>query len=129
MLDHQESVHLALAPTTAAPKVARDAVQGLLNQHTADFTAEALLLTSELVTNAVVHTGAQCTLYAQFDPALGSLRVEVADVSTHVPAIPVEVAPGVVGGHGLRLVAAMARRWGIASSRTGKTMWFELGGH
>ena len=93
-----------------------------------DFVADALLLTSELVTNAVLYTDAGFTVSAEFDPTIKSLRVEVADASTFVPTVPPLTHSATMGGHGLRIVAAIARRWGVSSNERGKVIWFELGG-
>ena len=122
------SVRLELANNLAAPKAARHVIEGLLADRSGGFMDDALLMTSELVTNAVLHAGTKCTLCAQFDPVSGWLRVEVADRSHHVPTLPAQPEPDAIGGHGLRIVAAIARRWGVASTRAGKVMWFELGG-
>ncbi len=122
------SVRLELSNSLAAPKAARHVIEGLLVDQTHTFMDDALLMTSELVTNAVMHAGTKCTMCAQFDSASGWLRVEVADRSHHVPALPMQPDADAIGGHGLRIVAAIARQWGVASTRTGKVMWFELGG-
>ncbi len=51
------------------------------------------------------------------------IRVEVSDVSTLSPTIR-EPSPG--GGRGLRLVEALADRWGVESRPDGKVVWFEV---
>jgi anti-sigma regulatory factor (Ser/Thr protein kinase) len=128
MGNQSRAISLDLKPNLAAPKVARAAIAGLLNDDCVDFAADALLLTSELVTNAVLYADAEVTVAAAFDPAINSLRVEVGDGSTVVPAVAASVGPDAVGGHGLRIVAAIARKWGVSSNRRGKVVWFELGG-
>ena len=134
MQQHPKSVNLALEPSLVAPRAARTAIEALLVESPEGFVADAMLLTSELVTNAVLHTSADFTVSAEFDPSVGSLRVEVADSSPVVPAVPLAplaplpARPRTVGGHGLRIVAAIARRWGVASTDHGKVVWFELGG-
>ncbi|MCU1359006.1 MAG: protein serine phosphatase with GAF(s) sensor(s) [Ilumatobacteraceae bacterium] len=126
MGEHPRSVSLDLQPSLIAPRVARSAIEDLLTESPDGFVADALLLTSELVTNAVLHTDAAFTVSAEFDPTVNLLRVEVADASTFVPSVPHQAADGSVGGHGLRLVAAIARRWGVLSTDRGKVIWFEL---
>lgn len=123
-----KSVSLDLEPSLVAPRAARTAVRALLVEAPQAFVADAMLLTSELVTNAVLHTGAEFTLCAEFDPTVGSLRVEVADTSPSVPVVPSPAGVSSVGGHGLRIVAAIARRWGVAVTDSGKVVWFELHG-
>ncbi|WP_399037538.1 ATP-binding protein [Streptomyces sp. ASQP_92] len=85
----------------------------------------AELLTSELVTNALVHTddGAIVTVTAEER----RLRVEVRDF---VPALPTPHAPSDddgTHGRGLLLVQALADAWGVHEHDLGKAVWFELG--
>ncbi|WEB39775.1 ATP-binding protein [Streptomyces yunnanensis] len=84
----------------------------------------AALLTSELVTNALLHTegGAVVTAWVT-----DRLRVEVRDFAERCPE---PRAPSVDGtsGRGLMLVRALADAWGIRPERIGKCVWFELGG-
>jgi hypothetical protein len=127
MRQRPKSVSLDLVPSLVAPRVARSAIKELLDESPGDFVADAVLLTSELVTNAVLHTEAAFTVSAQFDPTVKSLRVEVADASTFVPTVPPLTPEATIGGHGLRIVAAIARRWGVSSTERGKVIWFELG--
>ncbi|WP_052443160.1 SpoIIE family protein phosphatase [Streptacidiphilus neutrinimicus] len=87
------------------------------------------LLTSELVTNALVHTDRDAMLTARLsrDPEGGQarLRIEVADDSDQWPKrrTPGEQASS---GRGLMLVEAMSDAWGVEPNGTGKRMWFEL---
>ncbi|MFJ1704183.1 ATP-binding protein [Kitasatospora sp. NPDC088346] len=93
-------------------------------------TETALLLLSELVTNACRHArvppgrrvGIRCTLRD------GVLRVEVSDPGDGVPH-PRRAAPDDESGRGLALVSALATAWGShpRPSGPGKTVWFELG--
>ncbi|MEZ0093944.1 ATP-binding protein [Streptacidiphilus sp. EB129] len=94
--------------------------------------AETLVLVvSELVTNAVVHTGcpAVLRLLFPFDPAGGGgpVRVEVADASD-CPPLP-RVAPGeATDGRGLELVENLCDRWGWYPDGSGKRVWCEIEG-
>jgi anti-sigma regulatory factor (Ser/Thr protein kinase) len=87
------------------------------------FVSDAVLLTSELVTNAALHTKGPGALRASFTK--GVLRVEVSDGSPDVPTITARGSTS-VGGHGLRLIDAVAYRWGADREVGGKTVWFEL---
>lgn len=85
----------------------------------------AVLLTDELVTNAIRHGAAPVTLCAGLQVSSGCLRVEVHDVS------PVTVAPRVaseddVDGRGLQLVDVLSDTWGCGAVAPGKNVWFEL---
>jgi serine phosphatase RsbU (regulator of sigma subunit) len=94
------------------------------------------LLSSELVSNALVHTDRDALLTARLyqeggaegsaGPApLNRLRVEVDDESDLWPKrrTPGEQASS---GRGLMLVEALADAWGVDPRGTGKRMWFEL---
>lgn len=90
-----------------------------------DATRTVELLTSEVLTNAVVHTRAHRHIALTADCHDGCVRVEVTDPD---PTLPV-VRPGNparAGGNGMRLVAALASRWGVdLHPGGGKTVWFE----
>jgi hypothetical protein len=124
------TIELALAADASAPRVARRAVQQLLVEDVGvAFVHNAILLTSELVTNVTMYTADGCRLNASFDPADARLRVEVADASSTIPTIPTTAdsrEPGGSGGLGLQLVDAVATRWGVTSTPAGKTIWFEI---
>ncbi|MBC3841916.1 SpoIIE family protein phosphatase [Streptacidiphilus sp. 4-A2] len=90
------------------------------------------LLTSELITNALVHTDKDALLTARLfqesqDVPSGParLRVEVDDESDLWPKrrTPGEQASS---GRGLMLVEALADAWGVDPRGSGKRMWFEL---
>ena len=89
---------------------------------------DAMLLASELVTNAVVHAGTGVRLECRYEG--GALVVEVADQhpTRAVETRAVGEDDGHPGhqGHGLRLVAALAEEWGVSYRRDGKTVWFRL---
>ena len=92
--------------------------------------AEALVLVvSELVTNAVVHTGHGAVLRLQFpvgpDAAQHPVRVEVADTSDRPPRP--RHAPGeATNGRGLELVENLCDRWGWYPDGEGKRVWCEI---
>ena len=58
-------------------------------------------------------------------PKPDGLRVEVGDDNPLAPALA-EVGPEAESGRGLRIVAALARRWGTDPCEAGKTVWFEV---
>ncbi|MFH0175954.1 ATP-binding protein [Streptomyces cacaoi] len=86
-------------------------------------TAE--LLTSELVTNALVHTDDDAVLTATVSPS--GLRVEVRDSAAHRPRPRVPSADEATHGRGLVLVESLADTWGVRAQGGGKVVWFELG--
>jgi anti-sigma regulatory factor (Ser/Thr protein kinase) len=86
----------------------------------------AVLLVSELVTNAMRHGGEPIRLVA--DLTSSGLRVEVYDGNCDAfPAIR-DIRPDAPGGRGLRLVDALADRWGTVEVGDGKCVWFEIDG-
>jgi anti-sigma regulatory factor (Ser/Thr protein kinase) len=82
------------------------------------------LLVSELVGNAVAHTGAR-TFGLRLLRRRGWIRVEVRDPSRALPCLmPVRELD--VSGRGLFLVDKLADRWGVDLLPCGKTAWFEM---
>jgi len=106
---------------------ARRLVADYLREHGDDDGDVAVLLTSELVTNAILHGRAPLELRAS---AVGSaLRVEIHDQDpTRPPVLRHDADLTEVGGRGLQLVDTLADRWGWAADPTGdgKVVWFEL---
>jgi len=87
---------------------------------------EAVLLVSELVTNAIQHAGADgspTVLRLEFDGDW--LRIEVHDASPHVPQprVPDRLDES---GFGLMLVDELAAKWGVQHTAAGKAVWAEL---
>ncbi|MFD7711820.1 ATP-binding protein [Streptomyces sp. NPDC059785] len=87
----------------------------------------AELLTSELVTNALIHTDRDAVLTATVSP-LGGLRVEVRDFVGRRPRLRVPDADDGTHGRGLVLVQSLADAWGVRPHAVGKSVWFELDG-
>jgi DNA-binding NarL/FixJ family response regulator len=82
------------------------------------------LLTSELVTNAVVHASSEVDVVVRLTGTVA--RVEVTDRSELAPA-PRQSGVEDDSGRGLTLVQALARRWGSGRQPGGgKTVWFEV---
>jgi anti-sigma regulatory factor (Ser/Thr protein kinase) len=114
---------LSLERTADAPREARGCVRQLPHL-TPGQVEDAVLLVSELVTNAVkygpegeairliVGADARRTRFTVHDVGLGPLP-EMRDDADPAP-----------GGHGLRLVDAIADRWGV--ERGSIRVWFEL---
>jgi anti-sigma regulatory factor (Ser/Thr protein kinase) len=82
----------------------------------------ALLVATELVTNAVVHAGTPSVLGVGLDA--GGLHITVRDQAPGpVAFVP---RPGMHGGYGLRVVAELSRSWGVIDQGGGKTVWAVL---
>ncbi|MHC3474259.1 SpoIIE family protein phosphatase [Streptomyces sp. 7R007] len=110
----------------SARSFVRDTLQGW---GFADIVDDAVVLTSELVTNAVVHAGTSADLLClRCDDGV---RIEVADryPEREIPlqGSPVNMgSPDREGGRGLQLCAALATRWGVEYTPTHKQVWFQL---
>ncbi|MGW2719290.1 SpoIIE family protein phosphatase [Streptomyces sp. NPDC001492] len=91
---------------------------------TRDDMDAVLLVVSELVTNALVHTDGQVRL----DLTLldNRLRVSVADASPRTPVKPTSIGWEATGGRGILLVEAMSEAWGTVPASGGKQVWAEL---
>ncbi|MFF4276971.1 ATP-binding protein [Streptomyces sp. NPDC001536] len=91
---------------------------------TPKMTEDAVLLVSELVGNAVRHTGAR-VFGLRMRRRRGWIRVEVRDPSRGLPCLmPVQEMD--VSGRGLFLVDKLSDRWGVDLLPRGKTTWFEM---
>ncbi|MER6912401.1 ATP-binding protein [Streptomyces sp. NPDC000594] len=87
-----------------------------------------ILLISELVTNAVVHTGCPAVLRMLFGSGVveaGTVRVEVADGCSRPPRQR-HAGGEDTGGRGLELVAGLSDRWGWRPEGAGKSIWCEV---
>jgi anti-sigma regulatory factor (Ser/Thr protein kinase) len=88
----------------------------------------ATLLTSELVTNAIVHTasgapGGSVTIVVVGVPD-GVLIEVIDDGSPGTPVVKADVFAA--DGHGLYLVQQLAAQWGYLRDPAGTTVWFHL---
>ena len=113
------------APSRARAAVARFIATSGISELARD---KLILLVSELVSNAVLHSDAPpasgVLLHARvLEP--GNIRVEVTDSGSGFTAAPRDPSR-VTGGYGLFLVAQEANRWGV-DREGGTRVWFELG--
>ncbi|MHB9858165.1 ATP-binding protein [Streptomyces sp. YIM S03343] len=100
-------------------------VSGLSEEPDASEVADvAVLLTSELVTNALIHTDHDAVLTATVGP--GGLHVEVRDFVARRPRLCVPDVDDGTHGRGLLLVQSLADAWGVRTHGVGKSVWFEL---
>lgn len=91
-------------------------------------TEVAVLLTSELVTNAVLHSDSRGggTVRVVVTQLAGWLRVEVTDAGSAHSTPEVKDTGCVSNGHGLFLVNALAHEWGYCASDGQTIVWFSL---
>ncbi|MGW0710157.1 ATP-binding protein [Streptomyces sp. NPDC002643] len=117
---------LGRADLKAVPE-ARRALRELLRQWGRPGRSEiAELLTSELVTNALIHTDHDAVLTATVSP--GGLHVEVRDFVGRRPTPQLPAADDGIHGRGLLLVQSLADAWGVRPHGVGKAVWFDLDG-
>jgi anti-sigma regulatory factor (Ser/Thr protein kinase) len=112
---------------------ARRLVSDLLDQWELPALGEvATLLTSELVTNAVVYAGTGISLVIAV--ADGVLEIGVSDhdhasiesVKPKVERLAAKEGVTAEGGRGLVLVDSLADEWGVVQLAKGKQVWFRL---
>ena len=84
----------------------------------------AVLLTSELVTNAISHE-AGTTIMLSVTSSSGMLRVDVHDTSRTWPVL-MDASADAEAGRGLMLVATLSATWGIYRTPAGKAVYFTL---
>jgi anti-sigma regulatory factor (Ser/Thr protein kinase) len=81
------------------------------------------LLTSEVVTNALLHARGAGELSLHVSST--TIRVEVEDPSSLMPARR-QAGVEAVSGRGLTIVDGLATSWGVEPGRRGKRVWFEV---
>lgn len=120
---------LTLPAAPSAPRAARHFLADTLSrwQVTSAVVDLAILLTSELVTNAVRYGRGMVRLEVRTEPP--AVRIEVHDDNPALPTLGPE-DEAAEGGRGLRLVDALASRWGThRHPGDGKDVWFEIDLH
>jgi len=83
----------------------------------------ARLLTSELVTNAVLHARTEMTL--AIEQTERGVRISVTDSSPVPPALRHHSVTATTG-RGIRLLDQLASEWNVVDDNGGKTVWFTL---
>jgi anti-sigma regulatory factor (Ser/Thr protein kinase) len=123
------ALRISLEQTPNAPALARAAIIEFsdASDMAAARLATIVLLVSEVVTNAVLHSNApartEILLCARMTDA-GAVRVEVTDQGAGFIPVPRDPSrPG--GGYGLYLVDREAQCWGVDRT-AGSRVWFEL---
>jgi anti-sigma regulatory factor (Ser/Thr protein kinase) len=91
-------------------------------------TDDAVLLTSELAANAVVHTasGQGGTFAVAVRKHDTWVRIEVWDAGAIAGPVSRSSDHEQESGRGLSVVEAIAARWGHLRDRSGRVVWFEL---
>lgn len=122
MVDRELSLVLPLGASTVAPAAARHAVRQLLDGSVPPAVlADALLVVSELVSNAVMHAHRCCSLavHVRTDDVL----IAVDDDAGGCVAVRPTDDPLRPGGRGLRIVDEITSGWGVERNGHGKRVW------
>ncbi len=91
----------------------------------ADLVDDAVLVATELATNALLHAGGVAAV--SVETAGGGVRIEVHD-RTRIPPLLARSSEDAMTGRGLRLVGALCTRWQAEPTAAGKVVWAELTG-
>jgi histidine kinase-like protein len=120
---HQRCVRLAREPTAAAE--ARRQVRAVIRAWKVPVDPDiAVLLTSDLVTNAIMH-GAGETVMLAIGCSRGHLRIDVYETSRWLPMAADKPARNETG-RGLVLIAALSTDWGSFRTPAGEAAYFTL---
>ena len=114
---------LVLAPHPRSAQVARTFVETCCRAAgiSGDPVDVAVLLTSETVTNAIIHARSVARLVVTVGRE--SLRVEVGDDDPLSPEL-VGQSTSEVSGRGLSILDMLADSWGVTNEPLGKVVWF-----
>ena len=82
-----------------------------------------VLLVSELVTNALLHSSASAELRLLLTKR--GLRVEVKDKSPSTPYVK-QYSDTATTGRGMIIVDTLAKSWGAKAENSGKVVWFTM---
>ena len=119
-------LHLRLVCDDSAPRAVRSAINQIPDLD-GRVREDALLIASELVTNAVLHSGArECeTIEVRLERDASSFLISVLDPGVDGGVAEVELHDRAHGGWGLRVVQELSRRWGRERDG-GYRVWAEL---
>lgn len=116
------SLQLEARPESAGE--ARRAVASLLGESALEELVDtATLLTSEVVTNAIVHARTKLVVMVVVEPP--RVRVEVSDDADRYPEMRGADEED-TSGRGLMLVEMLSTAWGVRPLEGGKCVWFEV---
>ncbi|MEV0622741.1 ATP-binding protein [Nonomuraea sp. NPDC050404] len=89
---------------------------------------DVLLLTSELATNAILHTksGSGGSFTVTVSNSQVGVRVFVSDGGSPEPPCVCRTSAQSTSGRGLPLIEALSHRWGFTRESGSTTVWFEL---
>src|SRR6476661_9819022 len=120
------SASIDLPPVSGSVSVARRLVRELLALWGVPHDREdAELLVTELVANVVDHVHGEVDLTLELSLTGPVLRIAVVDGSSIRPVVQ-ELSHERPRGRGMRMVEAIADRWGAEDHNGGKRVWFDM---
>lgn len=126
--ERSQEFTLSVPASPLSLRVVRRAVQGLADVCGPDVTDRLSVIYSELITNAIRHSGADESVTLKVELRVGPFGVSgrvLDDGPGFDPRKLPARRPGQEGGFGLRIVQELASRWGVRCD--GRTeVWFEL---
>jgi anti-sigma regulatory factor (Ser/Thr protein kinase) len=125
----RKRLRIAIAGGSRAPERARSWIESAASWLPAELESTLLLLTCELVNNAVRHGGAGEDHVIELELSsldAGRVRVQVSDPGVGFEHTPRHAPLDEVGGWGLVLIESMAEGWGVEQEDGGTRVWFEL---
>ena len=115
-----------LPPVETAPLIARTLVRTSLTAWGAtELVDAAVLVVSEMVTNAVVHVGGTAALELRIERHGQEVHLALADGSSVRP-LARELEDDDPHGRGIHLIEAVADRWETRDHQGGKQVWVAL---
>lgn len=116
-----------LPATPDGPGLARTIVADTLARWgLTELREDAVLITSELVTNAAQHAPGSDTFRLEVTRRAGGVRISLADGNALFPAVQ-QLDADRPSGRGMRIVESLAARWGTEKHHDGgKRVWVDL---
>jgi len=115
----------SFARSLRAPRAARHFVANVLRRWgRRNYVEDAVLIVSELTTNAVVHAKSAPTV--SVSARNGAVCISVRDTDPTVLPVVEHPPPSSPHGRGLAVVAELASAWGSETDDDGKVVWAEL---
>jgi anti-sigma regulatory factor (Ser/Thr protein kinase) len=118
-----------LPPAPPSPSTAREIVRSVSPPLSADASDAVLLMTSEIVTNALRHGRPQSAqeIVLRVERGPHNVRIEVVnDGPVFVPEPPFQPNADRDGGYGLYIVNRLASAWGVEPEGDRTRVWFEV---
>ena len=117
-------VATSLPPNDLSAAQGRRFVRAALHANTVpEIVDTAVLLASELITNAVLHGRSEVELTVEITGV--AVKVSAADMNSRMPVLQSadELA---LDGRGIAIINLLASSWGVVTTEAGKTVWFCL---